>query len=165
MRRSIAPGSYDSLSKSKPKGKDDEVDRQIREQNRNNKVSRTQSDSDVERYIQEQREAFRRPWTNEKNDKLQRLVDREYRKQGVERESSSKEMEQEPNRQRKKYSSSESSQGANVSSPWIGRDAIFNAERSRQKRVRESSSSSSEEDDRLKELKWSDVVTSDVIEK
>ena len=165
LRRSIAPGSYDSWSESKSKDKDDEVNSSIRERNRNNKARKTQSDSDVERYIQEQREAFRRPRMSEKNDELQRITDREYRRQGVERESSSKEMEQEPNRSKGKYSSNESSQGASVSSPRIGRDALFNAERSRQKRVRESSSSSGEEDDRLKELKWSEVITSNVIEK
>ena len=52
-----------------------------------------------------------------------------------------------------------------ASSPRVGRDDLFNAERSRQKRVRESSSSSSEEDERLQQLKWSDVVTSDVVER
>jgi hypothetical protein len=171
LRRSIAPGSYESWSEPKPKGKDDEVDRQTKEQNRSNEVRKTMSDSDVERYIQEQREAFRRPWTNEKNDELQRIMDRE-------RESSSKEADKEPNPWRKEYWTdeqtgvrtegaywtNESSQGASISSPRIGREALFNAERSRQKRVRESPSRSDEEEDRLNELKWSDVVTSDVVE-
>jgi hypothetical protein len=138
LRRSIAPGSYESWSDSKPKEKGDEVDRQI-------KVSKTeselmfgkerQSDSDVERYIEEQREAFRRPSKEEKISARKAKLKDNFRNK------------------------------ISASSPPIGREDLFEAERSRQKRARESSSSSGEEDERLRQLKWSDVVTSDVVER
>ena len=138
LRRSIAPGSYESWSDSKPKEKGDEVDRQI-------KVSKTeselmfgrerQSDSDVERYIEEQREAFRRPSKEEKQSSREAKLKDNFRNK------------------------------ISASSPPIGREDLFEAERSRQKRARESSSSSGEEDERLRQLKWSDVVTSDVVER
>ena len=99
------------------------------------RTRRTQSDSDVERYIQEQREAFRRPSKEEKQSSGEAKLKDNFRNK------------------------------ISASSPPIGREDLFEAERSRQKRARESSSSSGEEDERLRQLKWSDVVTSDVVER
>ncbi len=154
LRRSIAPGSYKSWSEHKPWDNEDEVDRQIKEHNtkRDDSLNEedvkvvAQSESDVERYIQEQREAFRRPSSEEKQQD-RRVKDDASSSMGVKKMNENF---------RSKLS---------ARSPKIGRDDLINAERLRQKRVRESSCSSGEEEERLKELKWSDVVTSDVVEK
>jgi hypothetical protein len=97
-------------------------------------VSKAQSESDVEHYIQKQREAFRRPSREEKHSARRGKV-------SASRGKNMKKMNE--NFQSK----------LSASSPKIGRDDLFNAERSRQKRVHESSSSSSEEDERMNELK------------
>ena len=136
-------------------------------------------------------------WSSEKNEDLQRQIDRQFEKQSVEKESSSKMMDDDesaeytmmptgnfrrasrgtPLRSEKRQVLSSNNRDnfrmklaralpeGSLPAKNIGYEELVDAEKSRLKRVRSSRSDSEEEDDRVRVLTSAKVVNSDEMER